>query len=216
LREHPAAGVALVVTGLVLAGMPPFGLFVSEISIAADAMNTAPSVAYGFLSVLTLAFATLLFQVLRMVLGVPRETQTSTVGPRCRTYSTAAIAVNLGALLFLGLHVPSSLQDLLGSILPFFHAEGGYFLMPDENHVSLMILAAPVFAATLSLFITNIRMLHGLNVMTMVILVVADLALWAILGRQESFTALGNLAFVDSLSVFILSIVVVLGLSCSI
>jgi hydrogenase-4 component F len=127
LREHPAAGVALVVTGLVLAGMPPFGLFVSEISIAADAMNTAPSVAYGFLSVLTLAFATLLFQVLRMVLGVPRETQTSTVGPRCRTYSTAAIAVNLGALLFLGLHVPSSLQDLLGSILPFFHAEGAYF-----------------------------------------------------------------------------------------
>lgn len=88
--------------------------------------------------------------------------------------------------------------------------------MPDGNHVSLMMLVAPVFAATLSLFITNIRMLHGLNVMTMVILMMADLALWAILGRQESFTALGNLVLVDSLSVFILSIVVVIGLSCSI
>jgi hydrogenase-4 component F len=88
--------------------------------------------------------------------------------------------------------------------------------MPDQNHVSLMILAAPVFAATLSLFINNIRMLHGLNVMTMVILVAADLALWAIMNRQGSFTALENLVFVDSLSIFILSIVVVIGLSCSI
>ena len=88
--------------------------------------------------------------------------------------------------------------------------------MPDGNHVSLILLAAPVFAATLSVFIKNIRMLHGLNVMTMVILVVADLVLWAIGQRQGSFTALGNLIFVDSLSVFILSIVVGIGLSCSI
>ncbi|MGD9852951.1 MAG: proton-conducting transporter membrane subunit [Nitrospirales bacterium] len=127
LRQHPVAGVALIVTGLVLAGMPPFGLFVSEISIAADAISTAPSVAYGFLSILTLAFATLLFQVLRMILGVPMEGQSATVGRRCRAFSTAAIAMNLGALFFLGLHVPSGLQDLLGLILPFFHAEGEYF-----------------------------------------------------------------------------------------
>jgi hydrogenase-4 component F len=88
--------------------------------------------------------------------------------------------------------------------------------MPDGNHVSFMLLAAPLFAATISLFIKNIRMLHGLNVMTMLMLVVGDLVLWAILGRQESFTALGDLVFVDNLSVFILSIVVVIGLSCSI
>jgi formate hydrogenlyase subunit 3/multisubunit Na+/H+ antiporter MnhD subunit len=119
--------VTLLVTGLVLAGMPPFGLLVSEITIAADAMSTAPSVAYGFLSVLTLAFATLLFQVLRMVLGVPMERQSAIVGRRCRVFSTAAIAVNLGALVFLGLHVPSGLQDLLKAILPLFHAEGEYF-----------------------------------------------------------------------------------------
>ena len=61
--------------------------------------------------------------------------------------------------------------------------------MPDENHVSFMLLAAPVFAATLSLFIKNIRMLHGLNVMTMVILVVADLVLWAI-GRVRGLSRL--------------------------
>ena len=88
--------------------------------------------------------------------------------------------------------------------------------MPDQNHVSLMILAAPVVAATLSLFIKNIRMLHGLNVMTMVILVVADLVLWATVVREESFTALGNVVFIDSLSIFILSIVVGIGFSCSI
>ena len=107
--------------------MPPFGLFVSEITIAANAMATAPAIAYGFLGVLTVAFATLLFQILRMVLGVPMETHTSTVGPRCRAFSTAAMAVNLGALIFLGLYIPDGLHNLIGGILPFFHAEGEYF-----------------------------------------------------------------------------------------
>ncbi len=127
LREYPVAGVALLVAGLVLAGMPPFGLFVSEITIVANAMMTVPSIAYGFIAVLTLAFATLLFQILRMVLGVPTETSISNVGRRCRAFSTAAIAVNLGALIFLGLQIPSGLHDLIGAILPIFHAEGEYF-----------------------------------------------------------------------------------------
>lgn len=127
LREYPVAGVALLVAGLVLAGMPPFGLFVSEIAIVANAMITAPSIAYGFIAVLTLAFATLLFQILRMVLGIPVETSISKVGGRCQAFSTAAIAVNLGALIFLGLHIPSGLYDLIGAILPLFHAEGEYF-----------------------------------------------------------------------------------------
>lgn len=127
LREYPVAGVALLVAGLVLAGMPPFGLFVSEITIIANAMMTVPSIAYGFIAVLTLAFATLLFQILRMVLGVPTETSISTVGGRCRAFSTAAISINLGVLIYLGMHIPSGLHDLIGAILPIFHAEGEYF-----------------------------------------------------------------------------------------
>jgi hypothetical protein len=107
--------------------MPPFGLFVSEITIAANAMITAPSIAYGFIGVLTLAFATLLFQVLRMVLGVPMETPISTMGSRCRVFSTVAISINLGVLIYLGLQIPSGLHDLIGAILPLFHAEGEYF-----------------------------------------------------------------------------------------
>jgi hypothetical protein len=90
-------------------------------------MITAPSIAYGFIGVLTLAFATLLFQILRMVLGVPMETSISTVGSRCRVFSTVAISINLGVLIYLGLRVPSGLHDLLGAILPLFHAEGEYF-----------------------------------------------------------------------------------------
>lgn len=127
LREYPVAGMALLIAGLVLAGMPPFGLFVSEITMASNAMITVPSLAYGFLGVLTLAFATLLFQVLRMVLGVPMETHIFKVGGRCRAFSAAAIAVNLGALILLGLYVPSGLHDLIGAIMPFFHAEGEFF-----------------------------------------------------------------------------------------
>ena len=127
LREYPVAGTALLIAGLVLAGMPPFGLFVSEITIAANAMMTDPSIAYGFIGVLTLAFATLLFQILRMVLGVPMETSISTVGSRCRVFSTVAISINLGVLIYLGLQIPSGLHDLIGAILPLFHAEGEYF-----------------------------------------------------------------------------------------
>jgi hydrogenase-4 component F len=127
LQEYPVAGTALLIAGLVLAGMPPFGLFVSEITIAANAMISASSIAYAFIGVLTLAFATLLFQVLRMVLGVPMETPIFTVGLRCRVFSTVAITINLGALIYLGLQIPSGLHDLIGAILPLFHAEGEYF-----------------------------------------------------------------------------------------
>jgi len=53
--------------------MPPFGLFTSEVLIASGTYTTRPEVAYGFVALLTLAFATLLFQVLRMALGAPME-----------------------------------------------------------------------------------------------------------------------------------------------
>ncbi|MBI3603939.1 MAG: hydrogenase 4 subunit F, partial [Nitrospirae bacterium] len=89
LRQMPLAGGAILVAGVALSGMPPFGLFVSEVLIAIGAYAAAPAVAYGLLSLLTLAFATLLYQVLRMALGKPLETGT-TLGGRSQAFMSAA------------------------------------------------------------------------------------------------------------------------------
>lgn len=122
LRENPLAAIALVVAGLALAGMPPFGLFVSEVAIAADAYGAGPGIATLFLGLLALAFATLLYQVLRMVLGEPLEPHQTAIGSRCRLFATTAISVNLGALVWLGFQVPPGFDDLLEATLSLLGA----------------------------------------------------------------------------------------------
>ncbi len=67
LRQMPLAGSAVVLAGVALAGMPPFGLFASELLIIIGAYAARPVVTYLFLSLLGLAFATLLYHVFRMV-----------------------------------------------------------------------------------------------------------------------------------------------------
>jgi len=124
LHGIPLAGVTFLIAGLALAGMPLFGLFISEVAIATDAFTRHPFIAYGFLLVLTLAFVTLLYQILRMVLGTPVEQKVLKLGQRCRSFATVAIAVNLGALTCIGLYVPPGLSDLLGTILALFGIPG--------------------------------------------------------------------------------------------
>ncbi|TAJ23772.1 MAG: hydrogenase 4 subunit F [Nitrospirae bacterium] len=119
LRQMPLAGGAVLVAGVALAGMPPFGLFVSEVLIAIGTYAATPAVAYGFLSLLTLAFATLLYQVLRMALGEPLEAGTA-LGRRNQTFMSAAIWLNLATLGTIGLQVPARCGALLGSIAQIF------------------------------------------------------------------------------------------------
>jgi hydrogenase-4 component F len=121
VRQMPLAGLAILGAGIALAGLPPFGLFVSEVLIAASAYAGNPTVAYLFLAVLAVAFATLLYQVLRLTLGDPVE-EGKEVSLRCRAYASAAVGINLAALSILGLQVPHSLQALMGSIVTIFSA----------------------------------------------------------------------------------------------
>lgn len=113
LKSLPLAGGTLLVAGLALAGMPPFSLFVSEVAIATEAFTTSPTVAYGFLGMLTLAFATLLYQVLRMVLGEPVESNRPPMSSRARGFVATAIGVNLVALAYLSLQIPEGLSAVL-------------------------------------------------------------------------------------------------------
>jgi hydrogenase-4 component F len=119
LTQMPVAGTAILVAGVALAGMPPFGLFSSEVLIAVGAYTARPEVAYGFLALLALAFATLLYQVLRMALGGPGEAGTA-LGRKCRFFTTAAVGINIGVLGTIGLRVPPGLETLLASIVKIF------------------------------------------------------------------------------------------------
>jgi hypothetical protein len=80
--------------------------------------------AYVFLALLALAFATLLYQVLRMVLGAPGEVGTA-LGRQSRIYTSAAVGINIVVLGIIGLYVPSGLETLLASIVNVFGAGMG-------------------------------------------------------------------------------------------
>ena len=121
LDQMPVAGTAILVAGVALAGMPPFGLFTSEVLIVAGSYTVRPEVAYVFLALLALAFATLLYQVLRMALGASGEVGTA-LGRQCRIFTSAAVGINIVALGIIGLRVPPGLETLLASIVKIFSA----------------------------------------------------------------------------------------------
>ena len=121
LDQMPVAGTAILVAGVALAGMPPFGLFTSEVLIVAGSYTVRPEVAYVFLALLALAFATLLYQVLRMALGASGEVGTA-LGRQCRIFTSAAVGINIVALGIIGLRVPPGLETLLASIVKMFSA----------------------------------------------------------------------------------------------
>lgn len=124
LTQMPVAGTAIMTAGIALAGMPPFGLFTTEILITAQAYDARPQAAYLFLILLALAFATLLFQVLRMALG-PAGAPHRALGGQCRAFSGVAMGINLAVLAVIGLHVPAGLGTLLASITKIFVIEIG-------------------------------------------------------------------------------------------
>jgi hydrogenase-4 component F len=111
IRQMPLVGGSMLLAAFALAGMPPFGLFISEVLIVTEAYGQRPWVAYVFLSLLAVAFATLLYQVSRMALGEPTE-EDIPVTERTRRFTTSALVVNLAAMGYAGTHMPGFLRDL--------------------------------------------------------------------------------------------------------
>ncbi|MBI4401083.1 MAG: hydrogenase 4 subunit F [Nitrospirae bacterium] len=79
----------------------------------------------------------------------------------------------------------------------------------------VVFLGAPLLAAFLSLRTTHARVLHGLNLTTMTGLAVSEIALIQQVLAFGPLTTLWELVYVDALSAFILFIITVVGLSCS-
>ena len=109
----------MLLAALALAGMPPFGLFVSELLIVTEVYGRHPWVAYAFLGFLAVAFATLLYQVSRMTLGEPAE-QNIPVADRTQRFITSALLANLAAMGYIGIHMPEYLRDLFIPMTRFF------------------------------------------------------------------------------------------------
>jgi hydrogenase-4 component F len=105
-----------------LAGMPPFGLFISEVLIAIAAYEATPWLAFLFLGLLALAFAGLYVHLSRMTLGTPQEPGRAP-GVVSRRFTVAALSLNLAAMASIGLYLPAVLRDLLGPITALFGAE---------------------------------------------------------------------------------------------
>lgn len=124
LRQMPLVGGAMLLAGLALAGMPPFGLFISELLIATGAYDHRPWIAYLFLGLLVVAFAALVVQVFRMVLGEPKETGVP-ITPANGRFTAVSIAVNLAAMGYIGLYMPEFLRGLFIPMTRIFHANAG-------------------------------------------------------------------------------------------
>jgi hydrogenase-4 component F len=78
-----------------------------------------------------------------------------------------------------------------------------------------VFLIAPLLAAVLSLMTRHARLLHGLNLITMTGMVLSEIVLMQRVLAEGPMTTLWGLAYLDALSTFILFIITVSGLSCS-
>jgi len=110
----PFSGPVLLAGALVLAGAPPSGLFLTEMSLLFAGFSTGYGVASVILLVcLTLVFVGMLFHVGRMTLGVPRAAVVRGESLRALLFFVAP----LGVLGFLGIFIPPSLDVALRQVV---------------------------------------------------------------------------------------------------
>jgi formate hydrogenlyase subunit 3/multisubunit Na+/H+ antiporter MnhD subunit len=109
LKQMPVVGIGLLFAIMGLAGMPPFGLFVSEVLIATSSYSKYPMLTYLFLGFLTLAFGAVIYHVSRMVLGEPMRPE-APLNDRTRRFMIAALLINIAAMCYGGLYMPNFLR----------------------------------------------------------------------------------------------------------
>jgi hydrogenase-4 component F len=107
----PVTAILLLGGALAITGSPPFGLFVSEISILQGGLEAGQwLVSALYMALVALIFAAFMFHVGKMVFGPPSEDVTPGEG---HPWRNALLALLLGGSLLLGLYIPSPLHDLL-------------------------------------------------------------------------------------------------------
>jgi len=101
--SHPALGWALVAGVLAIAGLPPFGVFMSEFLVVTSTFASQPLLALPFVAGLLLAFGALVLRLQGMAFGEP-------VGENARVQaSMVPMFVHLALVLVAGLWLPPPL-----------------------------------------------------------------------------------------------------------
>lgn len=122
LSRSPTDARVLLVGAVILAGLPPSGIFVAELAIIFGGVATGWGlVAAAAAAILALTFAGLLFQVMRVVVGnsvQPRSARRSRLWP-------ALLGVPLGLVVVAGLWTPAPLGAVIDQVVSVLTARGG-------------------------------------------------------------------------------------------
>lgn len=102
-ESHPRLGWALVVGVLAIAGLPPFGIFMSEFLIVSSTFAREPLLAVPFVAGLLVAFGALLLRLQGLAFGPPR----GPVGPVAG--SSVPLFAHLALVLAAGIYLPPPL-----------------------------------------------------------------------------------------------------------
>ena len=111
IRVVPFSAVFLLIGAFAITGWPPFGLFVSEFTIAGASFASGNGVlAVLFIALLAVIFGGFIYYISGMVFGVP---QTAVEGGEARTGTLILLGALIAALLVLGVSIPSPLRGCI-------------------------------------------------------------------------------------------------------
>jgi hydrogenase-4 component F len=105
IHTSPAVGWGLMIGGLAILGLPPFGVFASEFLILTTAMREHPWATPILLAAIGVAFASIFSKVQSMVFGE------STAQRLPHPPAAFPVFVHLAIVLVLGLYIPPYLAD---------------------------------------------------------------------------------------------------------
>jgi hydrogenase-4 component F len=111
VKVLPVTALFLTLAALAAAGLPPFGLFLSELTVISGGLAAGQTAVCGLILVALLAsFCGLLQQLTRILPGAPMHTP---AGGACRTDGVPAMALLLGALLLFSFWLPAPVREIM-------------------------------------------------------------------------------------------------------
>jgi hydrogenase-4 component F len=100
VHTSPAVGWGLMLGGIAILGMPPFGVFAAEFLLLTTTMSMHPWAALVLLVALAVSFGGILWRVQAMVFGAPN------LKPLLHRPAILPVFVHLGLTLLLGFYLP--------------------------------------------------------------------------------------------------------------
>jgi len=104
-QSHPLLGWGLLIGVVAIAGLPPFGIFMTEFLITTSTFARAPLLALLFVFGLIIAFGALMLRVIDMAFGEPSQS----VAKADASY--LPFVIHLGLVLAAGIYLPRTLVE---------------------------------------------------------------------------------------------------------